>query len=108
MPLPKLVIAIVCLVVALSACNNSASSSSVSGGATSSSASASEAQQEVLLSGATGLAELAGDKVEIKEGSVFVNGASFGPVPDGAAVKYQVNAQGRTLFVGAERRSVQK
>lgn len=107
MPLPRLAIAVVCL-VALSACNNSASSSSASGSATSSSASASGAQLEVLLSGATGLAELAGDKVEIKEGTVFVNGASFGPVPDGATVKYQVNAQGRTLFVGAERRSAQK
>lgn len=103
----KLVIAILGL-TAVSACNYSASSSSGSGGTSSSSSSSARAIEEITLSGTTGVAEFAGDKVELREGAVFVNGVSFGAVPSGAVVKYTKNAEGRTLFVGTEQRSPQK
>ncbi|NVO07030.1 MAG: hypothetical protein HXX19_14415 [Rhodoferax sp.] len=103
----RLVIAIIGLTT-VSACNYSASSSSGSGSASSSSSSSAGANEEITLSGTNGVAELAGDKVELKEGAVFVNGVSFGAVPSGAIVKYTKNTDGRTLFVGTERRSVQK
>jgi hypothetical protein len=53
-----------------SACNHSASTYSGSG-ATSSSSSSSAGKSEVMLSGETGIAELAGDKIEVKQGTVF-------------------------------------
>jgi hypothetical protein len=61
-----------------------------------------------MLSRVTGFAVLAGDKVEIKEGVVLVNGVSFGPVPAGVIVKYTMNAEGRRLLVGTEWRSALK
>lgn len=102
----KLLIALA-VSVAVSGCNYSASASAGSGsfsGSTSSSA----GSNEVTLSGSSGVAELAGDKIELKDGNVFVNGVSFGPVPAGAQVKYTMKTEGRVLFVGAERRSAQK
>jgi hypothetical protein len=103
----RLVIAIIGLAT-VSACNYSESSSPASGSTSSSSSSSAGATEEVTLSGTTGVAELAGDKVELKEGTVFVNGVSFGAVPSGAVVKYAKSAEGRSLFVGTERRSAQK
>ena len=92
----------------LSACNYSGASSSGSAGTSSTSSSSAGATEEVTLSGTTAVAELAGDKVELKEGTVFVNGVSFGAVPSGVVVKYAKDAEGRSLFVGTERRSAQK
>lgn len=100
----RLVITIISL-YAVSACDYSASSSSGASGAAVTASSASLAAQEVTLSGASGIAELAGDKVEIKDGVVFVNGVSFGPVPNGAIVKYTKTTEESLLFVGTERRT---
>jgi hypothetical protein len=90
------------------ACNDGSSSTSSGAGAASSSSSSSTGKNEVTLSGKTGIAELAGDKIELKDGTVFVNGISFGPVPAGAEVRYAINAEGRSLFVGGERRNALK
>lgn len=62
-------------------------------------------RSEITLRGARGVAQVAGDKIELKDGLVFVNGVSFGAVPQGAEVKYVVTENGRTLFVGGEVRS---
>lgn len=106
MPASKLLVALA-ISAAISGCNYSASGS-VGSGSSSGSTSSSAGSNEVTLSGLSGVAELAGDKIELKDGSVFVNGVSFGPVPAGALVKYTMNTEGRALFVGAERRSAQK
>lgn len=79
--------------------------SSTASGPTSSSTSTSSSQKnEVALSGETGHAEVAGDKIELKNGAVFVNGASFGSVPQGATVKYIVTSTNRELYVAGELR----
>ncbi len=57
-----------------------------------------------MLSGDTGSAEVAGDKIELKNRTVFVNGKSFGPVAAEAIVKYTVSTDGRVLTVGDVRR----
>ncbi|MBL6987139.1 MAG: hypothetical protein ISR72_08915 [Methylobacter sp.] len=84
-------------VAAISACNQDTGS-----------ASSSTSNMEVTLSGTNGLAEVAGDKIEIKRNTVFVNGVSFGSVPAGAEVKYSVSSKGRILFVAGKRRNVSK
>jgi hypothetical protein len=106
MPPIKLVVTILAL-AAVSACNYSASGSSGSAGASSSSSS-SASGKEITLSGTSGVAELAGDKIELKDGTAYVNGVSFGPVPAGSVVKYTLSAEGRSLFVGTERRSARQ
>jgi hypothetical protein len=60
--------------------------------------------QELTMKG-VGVALLAGDKVELKESTVFVNDVSYGPVPADAIVQYSVNSNGKVLRVAGERRS---
>lgn len=52
-----------------------------------------------------GVANILGDKVESKNGGVFINGVSFGAVPAGAEVRYVVTTTGRTLFVDGKPRA---
>jgi hypothetical protein len=108
MKLLKLVPAL-SLVTAVVACNQHSVSTSSGSGTSSSSSSSSGGEKEITMSGTSGHAELAGDKIEVKEGVVFVNGTSYGSVPPGAEVKYAMNAEGiRALFVGGERRNAAK
>jgi hypothetical protein len=96
------------LAATMVACNQySVSTSSGSGYSStiSGSTSTSPDKKEVTLSGTSGMAELAGDKIQVKDGTVFVNGASFGSVPAGAEVKYTMTAEGRALYVGGQRRN---
>ena len=51
-----------------------------------------------------GVANILGDKVESKNGTVFINGVSFGSVPAGSEVKYVVTKSARTLFVDGKAR----
>jgi hypothetical protein len=104
----RTVIAAVALAMTMSACSQSSVSASAGPGASAGSASSAVGSNEVTLSGTSGYGIVAGDKVEIKDGSVFVNGTSYGAVPAGAAVKYAVNSEGRALFVGSERRNASK
>ena len=102
----KLFLFAIAVVTAFSGCSQS--SSSASGSATSSSSSSQAQSQEATLSGETGQAEVAGDKIELKSGNVYVNGASFGPVAANAIVKYTVSSNGRVLLVAGEPRSAAK
>lgn len=99
----KNVSVIVITVCSASACNYSTSTSSGSVSAAST-ASYVTGETEVTFSGETGSAELAGDKIRLTDGIVFINEISFGPVPAGVQVKYAINSQGRFLFVNGERR----
>jgi hypothetical protein len=51
-----------------------------------------------------GVANILGDKVEAKNGIVFVNGVSFGPAPAGSEITYLVTKTARSLFVDGKRR----
>lgn len=90
-----------------SACDYSASMSTGSS-AMSSSSSSSAGESEVTLAGESGVAELGGDKVSLRDGTVFINDVSFGPVSAGAEVKYAMRPEGKVLFVGGERRNAPK
>jgi hypothetical protein len=81
---------------------NASSSSSTSSSSTSSS---SDGRQEISLTGENGHAELAGDRIEVKAGTVSVNGVSYGAVPKGAQVQYVVTPNARTLFVAGQPRN---
>lgn len=82
---------------------NASSSSSTS--SASSAFSSSDERQEISLTGENGHAELAGDRIEVKAGTVSVNGVSYGTVPKGAQVQYVVTSNARTLFVGGQPRN---
>lgn len=61
--------------------------------------------QLILMSGSAGYAELAGDRIELRDGRVYLNGSLHGIVPPGAEVSYSVTAGERVLRVAGERRS---
>lgn len=92
-------------VAAISACDQESNSASISMGNSSISSSSSSDNMEVTLSGTNGYANVAGDTIEIKQDTVFVNGVSYGSVPAGAEVRYSVSSEGRSLFVAGERRN---
>lgn len=79
---------------------SSASSASASGVA---SPSPSHKSGEGTISG-SGTISVLGNVVEVKDGVVTVNGASFGPVPTDATVHYIVSGANRSLFVNGELR----
>lgn len=60
---------------------------------------------EATITGESGIANIEGDKVELKDVSVYVNGVSFGKVPRGSVIRYVIGAQGRTLYVSGKARS---
>ena len=59
---------------------------------------------EVLMRG-EGASTLNEDKVEIKGGSVYVNGQSHGTVSKNSEVKYIVSGTSRTLYVDGKVRT---
>ena len=69
----------------------------------------SDNKTEAKLSGDGAKVTVAGDELEIKSGSIFVNGISFGLVPNSATVEYLVLPSGRTLSVeGTQRNPVKQ
>jgi hypothetical protein len=60
---------------------------------------------EVVMRGQAGVSDLNGEKVELKDGVVYVNGQSFGKVPKHAEVRYVVSGTSRTLYVDGKART---
>jgi len=59
---------------------------------------------EAELFGEGAKATVAGDELEIKNGTIFVNNVSFGTIPDSARVRYLVLPSGRSLSVNGTQR----
>jgi len=60
------------------------------------------------LRGSRSTANILGDVVEIKDGAVYVNGASFGALQKNSEVIYTVTKAGRVLYVDGQARSRDK
>ncbi|MBR7896294.1 sugar ABC transporter ATPase [Burkholderia multivorans] len=58
-----------------------------------------------VLKGERGTATVDGDKVELKQGAVYVNGISYGAVTPAQTVEYDVARGARTLRVDGEVRT---
>jgi hypothetical protein len=79
----------------------------IANGDSSSSVNASDRARIVAtIRGSTGIANVQGDKVELKDRTVYVNGRSFGTVPMTCEIKYIITKDTRTLFVDGKARSV--
>ncbi len=72
-------------------------SSSVSSSISMGSGSSSTAQASVT--GQNGLIVINGDRVEVKDGKLFLNGVSYGRVGKHSVVKYTVKGNVKQLFV---------
>jgi hypothetical protein len=70
---------------------------------TSTSISIDDDQGKVTMRG-DGIANILGDKVEAKNGTVFINGISFGVLPAHAEISYVVTRTQRTLYVDGKPR----
>jgi hypothetical protein len=57
------------------------------------------------VSGRAGIAIAGRDKVELAHGTVYVNGQSWGKVPEPCQVRLEVTKQGRVLFVDGQVRN---
>ncbi|WP_147328089.1 MULTISPECIES: hypothetical protein [unclassified Duganella] len=79
-----------------------ASSSSESN---SSSINVSDEQSVATIKGRAGIAVIQGDKVELDRRTVYVNGLSYGKVPDLCEIQYIVTKTARTLYVDGKPRS---
>jgi hypothetical protein len=51
------------------------------------------------IRGTTGIVNVQGDKVELSQGTVSVNGRSYGTAPSPCEIKYVISHTGRTLYV---------
>jgi hypothetical protein len=80
-------------------------SSSTAGAGTSVSSSSTPDRSEATLVGTQGRARVGNDIVELKNGSVFVNGESYGSVTATQKVQYIVTAEKRMLLVDGEVRA---
>lgn len=88
------------LSLALAACDSASfSTSSGANASASSTASSSTSSNEVTLSGESGHAELAGDKIVIKDGKLFFNAKQVADLPAGAQVKYDVVGDAKKLYI---------
>jgi len=63
---------------------------------------------EAELYGEGAKATVAGDELEIKNGTIFVNKISFGTIPSSGKVKYLVLPSGRSLSVNGTKRNPAK
>lgn len=52
-----------------------------------------------------GTSTLNQDKVEVKGGTVYVNGQSYGPVSKNSEIKYTASGSSRTLYVDGKVRA---
>jgi hypothetical protein len=83
----------------LAACEHSSS------GRSSATTTNSEGRTVATLEGPKASADVAGDRVEIRDDSVYVKGVCYGTVPKGARVTYLVDPGKRTLLVDNEPRT---
>jgi uncharacterized RDD family membrane protein YckC len=74
------------------------------GPSTSATGSSKLARKEVTFAGMSGSAYIAGDTVEFRNSTVFINGKSYGPVQTPATVQYVVTPDSRTLLVNGKPR----
>jgi hypothetical protein len=74
----------------------------------SSSVSITDGQAVGTLRGSAAVATVLDDKVELKDGAVYVNGQSYGPVPRNAEVKYVIKGATRALYVDGKPRTPPK
>lgn len=58
-----------------------------------------ENQSVGRIQGRSGVVQLSGDKVELLNRVVYVNGVSYGKVPEIANIKFIVTKTGKTLYV---------
>ncbi|MBV7537947.1 hypothetical protein KW842_19425 [Duganella sp. sic0402] len=56
------------------------------------------------IQGSSGVITVNGDKVELLNRVVYVNGVSYGPVPKVADIKYVVTKKDKTLYVDGKPR----
>ncbi|WEF34239.1 sugar ABC transporter ATPase [Pseudoduganella chitinolytica] len=56
------------------------------------------------IKGRVGIAVVNTDKVELRDRTVYVNGKSYGKVPEVCEVRYVVTKEGGTLFVDGQPR----
>jgi hypothetical protein len=63
-----------------------------------------DAESVATIRGRVGIAVLNDAKVELRDRTVYVNGVSYGSVPDVCEVRYVVTKQGSTLFVDGQPR----
>lgn len=57
------------------------------------------------IRGSNGIANVQGDRVELKDRAVYVNGHSFGAVPANCEIKYIVTKSARPLYVDGKPRT---
>jgi hypothetical protein len=94
------------LVLALTAGHGaSALAASVSSSVVTSSVSGGSSTVEAVVTGPNAVIAVNGDRVEIKDGRLSVNGVAYGTVGEQSTVTYRVEGKVRTLLVdGVERR----
>ncbi|MFB9289456.1 hypothetical protein ACFFTM_13980 [Pseudoduganella plicata] len=57
------------------------------------------------ITGRVGIAVVDRDKVELRDRTVYVNGRSFGRVPEVCEIRYVVSKEGATLYVVGQPRA---
>jgi len=83
-----------------------ASNGSTSEGSSSTSIDASDTNRIVAtIRGSSGIADVQGDKVELRNGVVYVNARSYGAVPSICEIKYIITKSQRELFVNGKPRT---
>lgn len=100
---------VVVLVAALSsvpcAAQQHSSSSSASDGSSSSIDASDTAKIVATIRGSNGVTNVQGDRVELKDRTVYVNEHSFGAVPANCEIKYIITKSARTLYVDGKART---
>lgn len=85
----------------VSGCETSCSTAS----GTSVSSSSTSGKSEATLMGTNGQAQVAGDTVVLRDGTVFVNGTSYGAVSATQRVQYIVTGDTKRLLVDGKQRA---
>jgi hypothetical protein len=100
---------VLALVTALSfvpcAAQTISSSANVSDGSSSSIDASDPDRIIATIRGSSGIANVQGDRVELKDRVVYVNARSFGAVPANCEIKYIVTKSARTLYVDGKPRT---
>lgn len=96
------------LVAALSsvpcAAQENSSSVNASDGSSSSIDANDTARIVATIRGSNGITNVQGDRVELKDRTVYVNERSFGAVPANCEIKYIITKSARTLYVDGKPR----
>ena len=75
------------------------SSANASDGSSSSIDASDPSMITATIRGSSGIANVQGDRVELKDRTVYVNGRSFGAVPAKCEIRYVITKSSRTLYV---------